>query len=52
MSTIFKRIFCNHDWEEIKTIRRFKNPFDSMPYKILFIYKCKNCGKFKKIATT
>ena len=51
MATIFKRIFCNHDWEEIKSIRVFENTSDSMPYKYIYIYKCKNCGKFKKLTT-
>lgn len=51
MATIFKRIFCNHDWEEIKIIRKFNNASDCMPHKHIFIYKCKNCGKFKKVTT-
>ena len=51
MATIFKRIFCNHNWEEIKDISKFEHPNDCMPYKRIYIYKCKNCGKFKKLTT-
>ena len=54
MATIFKRIFCNHDWQEVKVIEKYEYGVDirkGSPYCHIFVYKCKNCGAFKKIKT-
>lgn len=44
-----RKIFCTHDWEEIKEVSTYADSSYSMPYKRTYLYKCKKCGKFKKI---
>jgi hypothetical protein len=41
---------CNHDWnKEIDVERRTEYPDGSHYTKLTYLYKCKKCGKFKKI---
>ena len=40
---------CSHDWEELKEISTYESSASSRPYKRTYLYRCKKCGKFKKI---
>lgn len=43
------KIFCLHDWEEIKSISTYEDSYSSRPFKTTYLYKCNKCGKFKQI---
>ena len=43
-----RKMLCTHDWEEIKEVSTYAYG-SSSPYKRTYLYKCKKCGKFKKI---
>ena len=47
MINLIKKILCPHDWEEIYhvEIRYFGGGIKGH----LILYKCKKCGKFKKV---
>ena len=46
ISALFEKWACKHDWEQWKTIHVEDYIVDS--YHV-FHFKCKKCGKFKKI---
>lgn len=40
---IFKKIFCKHNYEIVKEIKKYESLAGDMLYK-----RCKKCGKIKK----
>lgn len=40
---------CAHDWEEIKEIFIYGFVNNQYPIKRIYIYKCKKCGKLKRL---
>lgn len=54
MLNIFQKLFCSHDWKKLKEVARYETRYDckyGYPYKHIYIYTCKKCGKLKKIET-
>lgn len=43
------KMVCLHDWVEIKTISTYEDAHSSRPFKTTYLYKCNECGKFKRI---
>lgn len=49
VSAILEKIVCKHDWELLYKIAHYFEDSDEYPMYYIFHYKCKKCGKFKKI---
>lgn len=49
ISNLFEKWTCKHDWELIHKLQTYEASSTDLPYKITFYYKCKKCGKFKKL---
>lgn len=39
---------CEHDFEKIKETNVYDTPDSKLPYKTLFLYRCKKCCEFKQ----
>ena len=49
MIKFFAILFCNHDYEIIKTYNVVEDPpYTNYIAGIVYILKCKKCGKIKK----
>ena len=46
------KLFCKHDYELLHRVNIFSSRDDKyeIPYKIVYVYLCKKCGKFKKVS--
>lgn len=40
---------CSHDWEQLEEVCTYENSLAKRPWKRTYLYRCKKCGKFKKI---
>lgn len=40
---------CSHDWEQLEEVCTYANGLAKRPWKRTYLYRCKKCGKFKKI---
>lgn len=49
LKRILEKLACNHNWKLKTTYRKFEDPNDKMPIKIIDYYVCTKCGKIKKI---
>lgn len=49
ISTLFEKWSCKHDWEQIVTVSHYQKEGDTYPIYHILHFKCKKCGKFKKI---
>ena len=51
IKNFLEKLVCKHDWEKLECIKvrdHFFNVSD-LPIYHIYLYKCKKCGKFKKI---
>ena len=48
LNKLIQKWSCQHDWECLKEIKCFAHEGDKIPFKYIYLYKCKNCGKIKK----
>ena len=46
---LIDKLFCCHEWQELKRLRYFFDDDDDLPYTITYVYKCNKCGKIKKV---
>lgn len=46
---MFKKLFCNHNYQLIDQVEHYVFESDKMPYKHTKIYMCNKCGKVRKI---
>ena len=46
MKSLFKRLFCNHDYKMVEECLVHHPDYE--PHKIGVIYMCKHCGKEKR----
>lgn len=45
----FRSLFCNHDWEYITKSKFYESAGDSMPHKVVVVYRCKKCGYVQRV---
>lgn len=45
----FRSCFCKHDWEHLTTTRVFVDENSSLPFHMIYIYRCNKCGYVQKI---
>jgi len=46
-----KAIRCDHDWELLIEISKYKSSDSKMPYQTRFVYRCTKCCESKIIKT-
>lgn len=44
-----EKFLCKHAWEEMDHVRYFDGDDDIRPIYLIKLFKCRICGKFKKI---
>ena len=52
ISALFEKWACKHDWELITKVAHYWKEGDKYPLYHIFYFKCKKCGKFKKIKSS
>lgn len=46
---MFRKLFCNHDYQLVDQVAHYVFESDKLPYKHTKIYMCSKCGKVRKI---
>jgi len=49
LKKLFEKLLCCHDYEEIHKVRIYDRENAAMPICGKILYRCRKCGKFKKI---
>lgn len=49
ISALLEKWACKHDWEQIAKVAHYYAEEDKYPMYHILHFKCKKCGKFKKI---